>query len=102
MQFDRGYVSPYMVTDSDKMEAVLDDPYILITDKKISNIQEVLPILEKIVQAGKKLVIIAEDVEGEAWRPCWSTSCAEPSPVSRSRLPALVTAAKPCCRILLF
>ncbi len=66
MQFDRGYVSPYMVTDSDKMEAVLDDPYILITDKKISNIQEVLPILEKIVQAGKKLVIIAEDVEGEA------------------------------------
>jgi len=66
MQFDRGYVSAYMVTDTDKMEAVLDDPYILITDKKISNIQEVLPILEKIVQAGKKLVIIAEDVEGEA------------------------------------
>lgn len=66
MQFDRGYVSAYMVTDTDKMEAVLDDPYILITDKKISNIQEVLPVLEKIVQAGKKLVIIAEDVEGEA------------------------------------
>ncbi len=66
MQFDRGYVSPYMVTDSDKMEAVLDDPYILITDKKISNIQEILPVLEKIVQAGNKLVIIAEDVEGEA------------------------------------
>jgi len=66
MQFDRGYVSPYMVTDSDKMEAVLDDPYILITDKKIANIQEILPILEKIVQSGKKLVIIAEDVEGEA------------------------------------
>ncbi len=66
MQFDRGYVSPYMVTDSDKMEAVLDDPYILITDKKISNIQEILPLLEKIVQAGKKLMIIAEDVEGEA------------------------------------
>jgi chaperonin GroEL len=66
MQFDRGYVSPYMVTDSDKMEAVLDEPYILITDKKITNIQEILPILEKIVQSGKKLVIIAEDVEGEA------------------------------------
>ena len=66
MQFDRGYVSPYMVTDSDKMEAVLDDPYIMITDKKIANIQEILPVLEKIVQAGKKLVIIAEDVEGEA------------------------------------
>jgi chaperonin GroEL len=66
MQFDRGYVSAYMVTDSDKMEAVLEDPYILITDKKISNIQEILPILEKIVQAGRKLMIIAEDVEGEA------------------------------------
>lgn len=66
MQFDRGYVSPYMVTDTEKMEAVLDDPYILITDKKISNIQDILPILEKIVQQGRKLVIIAEDVEGEA------------------------------------
>ncbi|MGI6298593.1 MAG: chaperonin GroEL [Saccharofermentanales bacterium] len=66
MQFDRGYVSAYMVTDSDKMEAVLEDPYILITDKKITNIQDILPILEKIVQMGKKLVIIAEDVEGEA------------------------------------
>lgn len=66
MQFDRGYISPYMVTDTDKMEAVIDDAYLLITDKKISNIQEVLPLLEQIVQAGKKLVIIAEDVEGEA------------------------------------
>ena len=66
MQFDLGYISPYMVTDTDKMEAVLDDPYILITDKKISNIQEILPLLEKVVNAGKKLVIIAEDVEGEA------------------------------------
>ena len=66
MQFDRGYISPYMVTDSDKMEAVIDDAYILITDKKISSIQDVLPLLEQIVQAGKKLVIIAEDVEGEA------------------------------------
>jgi chaperonin GroEL len=66
MQFDRGYVSSYMVTDTEKMEAVLDDPYILITDKKISNIQEVLPVLEQIVQQGKKLLIIAEDLEGEA------------------------------------
>ncbi|MDD2648881.1 MAG: chaperonin GroEL [Eubacteriales bacterium] len=66
MQFDRGYASSYMVTDTDKMEAVLDDPYILITDKKISNIQEILPVLEQVVQSGKKLLIIAEDVEGEA------------------------------------
>ena len=66
MQFDRGYITPYMVTDTDKMEAVLDDAYILITDKKISNIQEILPLLEQIVQSGKKLLIIAEDIEGEA------------------------------------
>ena len=66
MQFDRGYVSPYMVTDTDKMEAVYDDAFLLITDKKISNIQEILPLLEQIVQSGKRLVIIAEDVEGEA------------------------------------
>ncbi|WP_129600210.1 chaperonin GroEL [Anaerophilus nitritogenes] len=66
MQFDRGYVSPYMVTDAEKMEAVVENPYILITDKKISNIQEILPVLEQIVQQGKKLVIIAEDIEGEA------------------------------------
>ncbi len=66
MQFDRGYITPYMATDTDKMEAVLDDAFILITDKKISNIQEILPVLEQIVQAGKKLLIIAEDIEGEA------------------------------------
>ncbi|MCI6583149.1 MAG: chaperonin GroEL [Oscillospiraceae bacterium] len=66
MQFDRGYISPYMATDSDKMTAVIDDAYILITDKKISSVQEILPLLEQIVQAGKKLVIIAEDIEGEA------------------------------------
>ncbi|MBO6010346.1 MAG: chaperonin GroEL, partial [Oscillospiraceae bacterium] len=66
MQFDRGYITPYMITDSDKMESVLDNPYILITDKKISNIQEILPILEGVVKAGKQLLIIAEDVEGEA------------------------------------
>ena len=66
MQFDRGYISPYMVTDTDKMEAVMDDPYILITDRKISSIQDILPILEQVVKQGKQLVIIAEDVDGEA------------------------------------
>jgi len=66
MQFDRGYLSPYMVTDTEKMEAVIDDAYVLITDKKLANVQEILPVLEQIVQQGKKLVIIAEDVEGEA------------------------------------
>jgi chaperonin GroEL len=66
MQFDRGYISPYMVTDSDKMEAVLNDPYILITDKKISAIQDILPVLEKVVQAGRQMMVIAEDIEGEA------------------------------------
>lgn len=66
MQFDRGYLSPYMVTDTEKMEAVLDNPYILITDKKINNLQEILPVLEQIVQQGKPLLIVAEDIEGEA------------------------------------
>ena len=67
MQFDRGYISPYMVTDTDKMEAVYDDAYVLITDKKISSIQEILPLLEQIVKMGRKLVIIAEDVEGGSY-----------------------------------
>ena len=66
MQFDRGYISPYMVTDTDKMEAVLDNPYILITDRKISAIADILPILEKVVKQGKELMIIAEDLDGEA------------------------------------
>ena len=66
MQFDRGYISPYMVTDADKMEAVLKDPYILITDRKISTISDILPILEEVVKQGKELVIIAEDLDGEA------------------------------------
>ena len=82
MQFDRGYITPYMATDNEKMEANLDDPFILITDKKISNIQEILPLLEQIVQAGKKLLIIAEDVEARPSRPSSSTSCAAPSPAS--------------------
>ena len=66
MMFDRGYITPYMVTDTDKMVAVLDDCLILVTDKKITNIQEILPLLEQVVQSGKKLLIIAEDVEGDA------------------------------------
>jgi chaperonin GroEL len=66
MQFDRGYISPYMVTDTEKMEAVLDDPFILLTDRKIGNIHDLLPLLEKIVQKGKQLLLIGEDVEGEA------------------------------------
>ena len=66
MQFDKGYLSAYMCTDMEKMEAVLDNPYILITDKKISNIQEILPVLETIVQSGSRLLIIAEDIEGDA------------------------------------
>lgn len=66
MQFDKGYVSPYMVTDTDKMEAILENPYILITDKKISNIQEILPLLEALMQQSGKLVIICDDIEGEA------------------------------------
>src|SRR5690625_7604346 len=66
MQFDRSFASPYMVTDNDKMEAVLEDPYILITDQKITNIQEVLPVLESVVEQNKPILIIAEDVEGEA------------------------------------
>ena len=82
MQFDRGYLSPYMVTDTDKMEAVIDDALVLITDKKISNIQEILPLLEQIVQAGKKLLIIAEDVEGGLLPLSYSISCAEPTCVA--------------------
>ena len=66
MQFDRGYISAYMATDMEKMEAILDDPYILITDKKISNIQDILPVLEQIVQSGARLLIIAEDIEGSS------------------------------------
>ena len=79
MQFDRGYISPYMVTDPDKMEAVLSNPYVFITDRKITMIQDIMPVLEKVVQQGRELLIIAEDIEGEAlatlvvnrlrWRP---------------------------------
>ena len=72
MQFDRGYLSAYMVTDPEKMETVMDNPYILITDKKITNIKDILPLIENIVQQGKKLLIIAEDVEGKEAYPYYS------------------------------
>ncbi len=99
MQFDRGYLSAYMCTDMDKMEANLDDPYILITDKKISNIQEILPLLEQIVQSGARLLIIAEDVEGEALTTLIVNKLRGTFNVVALRLPAMVTEEKKCCRI---
>ncbi len=99
MQFDRGYITPYMVTDTDKMEAVIDDAYLLITDKKISNIQDILPLLEQIVQAGKKLVIIAEDVEGEALSTLIVNKLRGTFTCVASKPPASATAARKCCRI---
>ena len=85
-QYARGYISSYMVTDTEKMEALLDDPLILITDKKISNIQEILPILEQIVQQGRKLLLIAEDVEGEALATLVVNKLRGTLTASRSRL----------------
>ena len=99
MQFDRGYISPYMVTDTDKMEAVVDDPYLLITDKKISSIQDILPVLEQIVKAGQKLVIIAETSRAMRCPPCSSTVCAAASTASASRRPASAIAARKCSAI---
>jgi len=93
MQFDRGYISPYFVTDTDKMEAGLDDPYILITDRKISAINDILPLLEQVVKAGKQLAIIAEDVDGEALTTLVVNKRLP------SRLRASATAARLCCRI---
>jgi len=98
MQFDKGYISPYFVTDSEKMEAVMDEPYILITEKKISAVQDLLPLLEKLVQTQRPLVIIAEDLEGEALATLWSTSCAAPSSAPPSRPLALATVARRCSR----
>ena len=98
MQFDRGYISPYMVTDQERMEAVLEDPYTLIHGGKVSSVQDLLPILEKVIQAGRPLLIIAEDVEGEALARSSSTSCAAPSPASRSRPRASGTGASGCWR----
>jgi chaperonin GroEL len=76
MQFDRGYLSPYFVTNAEKMRVELEDPYILIHEKKLSNLQELLPVLEAVVQSGKPLLIIAEDVRARRWRRSWSTSSA--------------------------
>ena len=89
-----------MCTDTDKMEAVIDDAYLLITDKKISNIQEILPLLEQVLQSGKKLVIIAEDIEGEALATLLVNKMRGTSLVLPSRRPALATGARKCCKIL--
>jgi chaperonin GroEL len=98
MQFDRGYVSPYFVTDPEKMEAVLEDAFILIHDKKVSSMKDLLPVLEKVAQQGKPLLIIAEDVDGEALATSSSTSCAARSTCARSRRLASAIAARRCCR----
>ena len=98
MQFDRGYLSPYMVTDPDKMEAVIDDALILLTDKKIANIQEILPLLEQIVKAGRKLLIIAEDVEGEALATIVLNKLRGTFTCVCVKAPASATAARRCCR----
>ena len=102
MQFDRGYISAYMATDMDKMEANLDNPYILITDKKISNIQEILPVLEQIVQNGAKLLIIAEDVEGEALTTLIVNKLRGTFNVVAVKLLDMVTDVRKCLRISLF
>ena len=98
MQFDRGYISPYFVTNADKMRVEMDDPYILIYEKKLSGLQELLPLLEAVVQTSKPLVIIAEDIEGEALATLVVTSCAAASKSRRSRPPASAIAARPCSR----
>ena len=102
MQFDRGYISPYMATDTEKMEAIIDDAYILITDKKISNIQEILPLLEQIVQQGKKLVIIAEDVEGEALATLLVNRLRGTFTCVAVKAPGLATEERLCWKISLF
>ena len=99
MMFDRGYITPYMVTDTEKMEAVIDDAYLLITDKKISVISDILPILEQLVQSGKKLVIIAEDVEGEALSTLIVNRLRGTLNVVCVKRPASAIAARRCCRI---
>jgi chaperonin GroEL len=102
MQFDRGYISPYMITDTDKMEAVLNEPYILITDRKIGAIADLLPILEKVVKQGKELLIIAEDVEGEALATLVVNKLRGTSGPWLSRPRASATAARPCWKTSLF
>jgi chaperonin GroEL (HSP60 family) len=96
MQFDRGYLSPYFITNPEKMVVELENPYILIHEKKLSSLQSLLPILEAVVQSGRPLLIIAEDIEGEALATWWSTSCAVASRSPPSRRRASVTVARPC------
>lgn len=99
LQFDKGYISPYMITNPDRMEADLEDVNILVVDGKISNVKDMLPVLEKIVQLGKPLLIIAEDVEGEALATLVVNNCVESFRSSLSRPPALAIAGRQCCRI---
>ena len=98
MQFDRGYLSPYFITNAEKMNVELEEPYILLHEKKLSGLQPLLPVLEQIVQSGKPLLIIAEDVEGEALATLVVNSCAAASRWPRSRRPASATGARPCSR----
>ena len=102
MQFDRGYVTPYMVTDTEKMETVYDDCSVLITDKKISVFQDIVPLLEQVIQSGRKLLVIAEDVEGDALSNLIiNQSARRPELSLPSRLPASAIAVRRCCRISL-
>ena len=96
MQFDKGYLSPYFVTDPERQEAVLEDPYILIVSGKIGSVQDLLPVLEKVMQSGKPLLIIAEDVRARLWPPSWSTRSAARSTRLPSRPRASVSVARPC------
>ena len=98
MQFDRGYISPYFVTNADKMRVEMEDAYVLINEKKLSGLQELLPLLEAVVQTGKRLVIIAEDVEGEALATLVVNKLPAASRSRRSRRRASAIAARPCCR----
>jgi len=98
MQFDKGYINPYMVTDQDRMEAVLEDPYILIANQKIGSVRDVLPVLEQVIQSGKPLLVIAEDVEGESLATLVVNKLRGTFTGSRSRLRASATAASGCSR----
>jgi chaperonin GroEL len=100
MQFDRGYISPYFITDADKMRVELESPYILIYEKKLSNMQSLLPLLESVVQAGKPILVIAEDVEGEALATLVVNKLRGGLKVAAVKAPVSAIGAKPCCRIL--
>ena len=99
MQFDRGYISPYFVTDPDRMEVAMDKPYLLLVEKKVSNMKDLLPVLESIAKTGQRIVIIAEDVEAKLWQHWLSTNCAEPSMLLQSKPQVLVIVEKRCCKI---